>query len=103
MRYLPKTFRKMCKNALHLKEKSDYQFKGQLTENYVLQQFKGMIPIDPRYYAAKNSEIDFVIQKGSKIIPIEVKGGEENLPHPFNIILIRLTLSTPSVFHRGDI
>ena len=69
--------RKICKNTLHLKEKSDYQFKGQLTENDVLQQFKGMIPIEPRYYAAKNSEIDFVIQKGTKIIPIEVKGGED--------------------------
>lgn len=56
--------------------KSDYQFKGQLTENYVLQQLKGMFPIEPRYYATKNSEIDFMVQKGTEIIPIEVKGGE---------------------------
>lgn len=57
--------------------KSDYQFKGQLTENYVLQQLKGMLPTEPRYYATKNSEIDFVIQKGTEIIPIEIKGGED--------------------------
>ena len=57
--------------------KSDYQFKGSLTENYVLQQLKGMLPTEPRYYATKNYEIDFVIQKGTEIIPIEVKGGED--------------------------
>lgn len=62
------------KNGILLK--SDYQFKGQLTENYVLQQLKGMFPTEPRYYATKNSEIDFLIQKGAEIIPIEVKGGE---------------------------
>lgn len=57
--------------------KSDYQFKGQLTENYVLQQLKGMLPTEPRYYATKNNEIDFMIQKGTEVIPIEVKGGED--------------------------
>ena len=57
--------------------KSDYQFKGQLTENYVLQQLKGLFPTEPRYYATKNNEIDFMIQKGTEIIPIEVKGGED--------------------------
>ena len=57
--------------------KSNYQFKGQLTENYVLQQLKGMFPTEPRYYATKNNEIDFMIQKGTEIIPIEVKGGED--------------------------
>ena len=57
--------------------KSNYQFKGQLTENYVLQQLKGLLPAEPRYYATKNSELDFLIQKGTDIIPIEVKGGED--------------------------
>lgn len=56
--------------------KSDYQFKGQLTENYVLQQFKGLFPTEPRYYAVKNSEIDFMVQSGTEIIPVEVKGGD---------------------------
>lgn len=57
--------------------KSDYQFKGQPTENYVLQQLKGMLPTDSRYYATKNNEIDFMIQKGTEVIPIEVKGSED--------------------------
>ena len=42
--------------------KSDYQFKGPLTENYCLQQLRGQFGIKPRYYADKNSEIDFVLQ-----------------------------------------
>ena len=63
--------------------KSDYQFKGPLTENYVLQQLKGLFPVEPRYYGTKNSEIDFVIQKGTEIIPVEVKGGEDKSAPPF--------------------
>ena len=56
--------------------KSDYQFKGPLTENYVLQQLRGQFDVEPRYYSDKNSEIDFVLQHGTEIIPIEAKGGE---------------------------
>lgn len=56
--------------------KSDYQFKGALTENFVLQQLKGQFNLDPRYYSDKSSEIDFIIQLGTDIIPIEVKSGE---------------------------
>ena len=57
--------------------KSDYQFKGALTENYVLQQLRGQFDVEPAYFADKNSEIDFVIQNGTEIIPVEVKGGED--------------------------
>ena len=57
--------------------KADYQFKGPLTENYVLQQLCGQFEVAPRYYADKYSEIDFVLQSGMDIIPIEVKGGED--------------------------
>lgn len=57
--------------------KTDYQFKGPLTENYVLQQLKGQFEVEPRYYSDKNGEIDFVVQNKMEIIPIEVKGGED--------------------------
>ena len=57
--------------------KSDYQFKGPLTENYVLQQLHGQFEVEPRYYSDKNGEIDFVLQRGMEIIPVEVKGGED--------------------------
>ena len=48
---------------------SDYQFKGPLTENFVLQQLRGQFETMPRYYSNRNSEIDFVIQNGTEIIP----------------------------------
>ena len=57
--------------------KNDYRFKGPLTENYVLQQLRGQFDVEPRYYSDKNSEIDFVLQYGTEIIPVEAKGGED--------------------------
>ncbi len=57
--------------------KSDYQFKGPLTENYCLQQLRGQFEMEPRYFSDKNSEIDFVLQYGTEIIPIEAKAGED--------------------------
>lgn len=57
--------------------KTDYQFKGPLTENYVLQQLHGQFEIGPRYYSDKNTEIDFVLQYGTEVIPIEAKGSED--------------------------
>ena len=57
--------------------KSDYQFKGALTENYVLQQIRGLFDNEPHYFApTSTSEIDFVVQNGMQIVPIEVKSGE---------------------------
>lgn len=63
--------------------KTDYQFKGPLTENYVLQQLRGQFEIEPRYFSDKNRELDFVLQYGTEMIPIEVKGGEDKSAHSF--------------------
>ena len=63
--------------------KTDYQFKGPLTENYILQQFHGLFACEPRYYSTKNSEIDFLLQTGSDIVPVEVKGGESKAAPSF--------------------
>ncbi len=57
--------------------KSDYQFKGPMAENFVLQQLKGQFEVPPRYYSTKSGEIDFVIQSGQDIIPVEVKAGND--------------------------
>lgn len=57
--------------------KSTYQFKGPLTENYVLQQLRGQFDVMPRYFSSRNGEIDFVLQCGMDIIPVETKGGED--------------------------
>ena len=55
--------------------KTDYLFKGALIENYVLQQLKEKFEVFPRYYSTRYGEIDFVIQNGKNIIPVEVKAG----------------------------
>ena len=57
--------------------KADYQFKGPLTENYVLQQLCGQYDVAPHYYSERSGEIDFVVQYGTTIIPVEAKGGED--------------------------
>ena len=57
--------------------KTDYQFKGPLTENFVLQQLCGQYDVAPHYYSERSGEIDFVVQYGTEIIPVEAKGGED--------------------------
>jgi hypothetical protein len=53
------------------------EFKGSITEQFVLQELKAMQNIDIAYWAndAGRAEIDFVIQLDAEIIPIEVKAG----------------------------
>jgi len=54
------------------------EFKGALTEQYVLQQLLTNSEIQPYYWSAEKStgEIDFLFQHGSDIVPIEVKAAE---------------------------
>ena len=56
------------------------EFKGSLTEQYVLQQLIVNPEIAVHYWSAERaaSEIDFLLQYAGKIIPVEVKA-EENL------------------------
>lgn len=51
------------------------EFKGALTENYILQTLINQFEAIPRYWASDNPryEIDFLIQKENDILPIEVK------------------------------
>ena len=64
--------------------KSNYQFKGPLTENYVLQQILDVFDTEPKYFApSATSETDFVVQDGMNIIPFEVKAGESTNSESF--------------------
>lgn len=56
------------------------EFKGALTEQYILQQLIAGENVEPYYYSAENSkgEIDFILQGNTSVIPLEVKA-EENL------------------------
>ena len=52
------------------------EFKGALTEQYVLQELIAA-GIEPFYWANERgrAEVDFIIQRGTDIVPIEVKSG----------------------------
>ena len=56
------------------------EFKGALTEQYVLQQIVPDTGYIPYYFASESAtyEMDFMVQKGRDIVPVEVKA-EENL------------------------
>jgi predicted AAA+ superfamily ATPase len=51
------------------------EFKGALTEQYVLQQLKTLKGIEAYYWTNNrgNAEIDFVIDNCGEVIPVEVK------------------------------
>lgn len=56
------------------------EFRGALTEQYVCQQLVSDCNLSPCYWSAENSrgEVDFLVQRGGRVYPIEVKA-EENL------------------------
>lgn len=56
------------------------EFKGALSENYVLQALQNQFEATPRYWSMLNPsyEVDFLIQRENDIFPIEVKA-EDNL------------------------
>ena len=51
------------------------EFKGALTENYVLQSLLPQFEVMPRYWSQSNPpyEVDFLIQRENDIFPVEVK------------------------------
>lgn len=56
------------------------EFKGALTEQYVLQQMAALGDLSVYYWTSEstNAEVDFVLQHAGKVAPLEVKA-EENL------------------------
>ena len=52
------------------------EFKGALTENFVLNMLISKFEEKPNYFTFDRNEIDFVIQNKNEIIPVEVKSGK---------------------------
>lgn len=54
------------------------EFKGALTEQYVIQQLKSVDQLPIYYWSAERAiaEIDFIIQHQNRVIPLEVKAAE---------------------------
>jgi predicted AAA+ superfamily ATPase len=51
------------------------EFKGALAEQYVQQELRAVCRLEPYYWASSNgqSEIDFLVQQGMELVPMEVK------------------------------
>lgn len=54
------------------------EFKGAFAENFVLEQLAGQLETAPRYWTndKPRHEVDFLLQVGNTIVPVEVKSGE---------------------------
>ena len=88
----------------------DYQFKGPMAENYLLQQLTGKLEVEPFYFADQVSrEIDFMLQAGTEVIPVEVKGGRNTKAISLKNYLAKhhpplaLRLSEHNVSRTGDL
>lgn len=54
-----------------------FQFSGVLAENFVLQQMQGVLDVPAHYFSpTSTAEIDFILQAGTDIVPVEVKAAE---------------------------
>lgn len=52
------------------------EFKGAMAENMVLQSLVAHFGVMPRYWASEGTaEVDFMLQNGMSVLPIEVKSG----------------------------
>jgi predicted AAA+ superfamily ATPase len=51
------------------------EFRGALSENYILQALSGQSEAALRYWATENPryEVDFILQHGNEVVPVEVK------------------------------
>lgn len=54
------------------------EFKGALTENYILQSLTNKFDVIPRYWSQSNPpyEVDFLIQHKNSVFPVEVKASK---------------------------
>lgn len=83
------------------------EFKGALTENYVLRSIIHGFESKPRYWANGQYEVDFIIQYENHVIPVEVKAGENvkatsiknyrKLYEPETPLIVRLSMRNLSL------
>ncbi|MCL2060800.1 MAG: DUF4143 domain-containing protein, partial [Oscillospiraceae bacterium] len=72
---LVKTLAQLTNESIMLS--GSFQFKGQLVENYVLEQLLPLLSYPPNFFAfAQDREVDFILQHGNTVVPVEVKSGE---------------------------
>ncbi|MDR0283625.1 MAG: ATP-binding protein [Propionibacteriaceae bacterium] len=61
-------------------------FRGALVENYVLTELLAALPVPPYFWRSGNTaEVDFVVQVGSDVVPVEVKSGENTVSRSLGV------------------
>ncbi len=63
-------------SLMKITQEENIPFKGAIAENFVLQELKAAGIRKIYYWAKNNYEMDFIIQKDNRILPIEVKAGQ---------------------------
>ena len=83
--------------------KADYQFKGPLTENYVLQQLCGQFEAEPPITQAKPARLTSCCSIAQRLSPLRQKVVKVNPRLPSSGISRGITPNTPSVFPSAGI
>jgi predicted AAA+ superfamily ATPase len=80
-----------------------FPFKGPLAENYVLEQLIPLLDQAPHFYSfAQEREIDFILQHGESIVPLEVKSGESKNAVSFKSYIARHNPETAVRFSTNE-
>ena len=67
----------LATNAFAEKNRLFTEFKGALTENYVLQSLSTQTEPPLRYWANAPYEVDFIVQYDNFVVPVECKAGTD--------------------------
>lgn len=80
------------------------EFKGAMAENMVLQSLVPQFEVMPRYWTSEaTAEVDFLLQNGATIIPIEVKSGTRLSGKSLSLYINRFGVSTALRFSMNNL
>lgn len=80
------------------------EFKGALTENIVAQALLAQLSHIPRYWTSNGTaEIDFLIQQGLSILPIEVKSATNTAGKSLSVYIGKYTPETALIFSAKEL
>ncbi|MCK5848167.1 MAG: DUF4143 domain-containing protein [Caldisericia bacterium] len=72
------------------------EFKGSLTENYILQSFQNQFEVPLRYWKDDSRhEVDFILQKDNDVLPIEVKSQNKVTSNSIKVYKSKYQNETP--------
>ena len=83
--------------------KSDYQFKGPLTENYVLQQLRGQFEVEPGIIQTKTGKLTSCCKTAQRSSPLRQRAEKTSQSPPLSGLLLTAIQNTLSVFPSAGI